>query len=63
MTISLTPFDCGELCHGNTWSVEDEGVLADQIARVAVGQARHVAKILAGRVGAASNHDRSAEYG
>jgi hypothetical protein len=48
MSITLTPFEHGELCHGSTWTVEDEDVLADQIARIALGQSRHVQKILAG---------------
>jgi hypothetical protein len=48
MSITLTPFEHGELCHGSTWTVEDEDVLADQIARIALGQSRHVQKVLAG---------------
>jgi hypothetical protein len=48
VTISLTPFVHGELCHGSTWSVEDQQKLADRIASVALGQSRHVQKILAG---------------
>lgn len=48
MSIKLTPFKHGTLCHGNTWIVEDESVLAQRIARVALGQARHIQKILAG---------------
>src|SRR5208337_3361298 len=48
MSIVLTPFEHGALCHGSTWSVEDEDVLADQIARIALGQSRHVQRILAG---------------
>jgi hypothetical protein len=48
MSITLTPFEHGELCHGSTWTVEDEDALADQIARIALGQSRHVQKILAG---------------
>ena len=48
MSIGLTPFDHGELCYGWSWTVQDEALLADQIARVALGQARHIAKILAG---------------
>ena len=48
MSIALTPFEHGALCHGSTWTVDDEDMLADQIARVALGQSRHVQKILAG---------------
>lgn len=38
----------GSLCHGSTWTVVDEDLLADQIARIALGQSRHVQRILAG---------------
>jgi hypothetical protein len=48
MSISLTPFNHDNLCYGSAWVVENEDVLADQIARVALGQSRHVQKILAG---------------
>lgn len=48
MTINLTPFKHEPLCYGHTWTVEDESVLAQRIARVALGQARHIQKILAG---------------
>ncbi|MET4349619.1 hypothetical protein [Bradyrhizobium sp. RT9a] len=39
MSIILTPFEHGALC--STRTVEDEDVLADQIARIALGQSRH----------------------
>jgi hypothetical protein len=48
MSINLTPFEHGVLCRGNTWVISDENVLAQQIARVALGQSRHVQRILAG---------------
>lgn len=48
MSILLTPFAHGELCHGSTWAVQDEGKLADQIAYVALGQSWHVQRIMAG---------------
>ena len=48
MTLALTSIDHGDLCHGWSWTVEDEDVLAEQVARIALGQYRHVAKILAG---------------
>lgn len=48
MPISLTPFKHKPLCVGNTWAVPDIGLLALNIARVAMGQSRHVQKILAG---------------
>jgi hypothetical protein len=47
MAIILTPFSVGELCDGCSWAVDNVDVLAEQIARVAVGQAEHVADILA----------------
>lgn len=44
------------MCHGSTWTVQDEGTLADQIASVAIGQSLHVQRILAGaNLGAAPN--------
>jgi len=48
MAITLTAFDHGALCHGASWTVADEALLAQQIARVALGQSYHVEKILAG---------------
>ncbi|WP_159839578.1 hypothetical protein [Burkholderia sp. 8Y] len=48
MPIDLTPFEHGTLCFGNTWSIADESALALNIARVALGQDRHIQKILAG---------------
>lgn len=47
MGILLTPFGANSLCEGCTWTVANIDLLADQIARVAVGQAEHVAEILA----------------
>lgn len=47
MAITLTPFSDGGLCDGCSWTVEDVEALAELIARVAVGQAEHVADILA----------------
>lgn len=46
MPISLTPINHKSLLHGYTWKVADEDRLAEFIARVAIGQARHVEKIL-----------------
>ena len=60
MSIGLTPFDHGDLCYGWSWTVPDEALLAGQIARVALGQARHVAKILAGAQLAAPQIEASA---
>jgi hypothetical protein len=48
MTLKLVPIDHGNLCHGWTWIIEDEDVLAERVARVVLGQYRHVAKILSG---------------
>lgn len=48
MTINITPYEHSELCHGNTWTVADLDTLAQQIAHVALGQSRHVQRILAG---------------
>ncbi len=46
MPIQLTPFDHKPLCYGYTWAINDETLLAEQIAYIALGQARHVQKIL-----------------
>jgi hypothetical protein len=48
MSIKLTPFSHDNLFFGDTWTVDDEGVLADQIAHVALGQSLHVQRILTG---------------
>ena len=48
MPIVLTPFAHGTLCHGYSWHISDERELATLVARVLMGQFRHVAKILAG---------------
>lgn len=48
MTLTLTQIDHGDLCHGWSWTVADEDALAEQVARITLGQYRHVARILAG---------------
>lgn len=46
MPISITPFTGDSEWEGCSWSVPSVDVLAENIARVAVGQAEHVALIL-----------------
>lgn len=46
MPIQLTKINNKSLLHGYTWKVADEQRLAELIAHVALGQARHVEKIL-----------------
>jgi hypothetical protein len=48
MTIVLTNFAEGTLCQGCAWTITDQLELAKRIAFVALGQSRHVAKILSG---------------
>jgi hypothetical protein len=48
MAVILTPFQHGDLCHGWSWTITDEDELARQIAITALGQSRHVERILAG---------------
>lgn len=48
MTLTLVPINHGTLCHGWAWTIEDEDVLAERVARLVLGQYRHVAKILSG---------------
>lgn len=48
MTLTLNKADAPKLCHGFDWVVADKDLLAEHVARLAVGQFRHVAKILHG---------------
>jgi hypothetical protein len=48
MTLLLTKVDASDICQGSDWAVEDQDALAEHVARIAVGQYRHVAKILTG---------------
>lgn len=48
MPLTLIPISHGTLCHGSRWTVADQGDLAGKVARLALGQARHVAAIMAG---------------
>jgi len=48
MPLTLIPISHGTLCHGSRWTVADEDDLAGKIARLALGQARHVEAILTG---------------
>lgn len=51
MTITLHAIDHHTLCHGWSWTIDDEDVLAERVARIALGQSRHVAQILDGLSG------------
>ena len=53
MTITLTPYVQGTLCHGNAWTIVNEDDLAQLVARLLLGQYRHVARIIAGAGGKA----------
>jgi hypothetical protein len=48
MPISLQYYDHPTVCRSRAWTVTDENLLSEQIARVALGQSRHVQKIIAG---------------
>lgn len=48
MTLTLQKVSSPDLCDGSEWVVVDEDALAVRVARIAVGQYRHVAKILLG---------------
>lgn len=48
MTLILTAVDHENLCHGWLWEIADEDRLVEDVARVALGQYRHVERILAG---------------
>lgn len=47
MPLTLTPVVHAALCHGARWTVADEDELARMVGRIALGQSRHVAAILA----------------
>lgn len=48
MSLILTPVSHGDLCHGYSWEVDDFDLLVERVARVAMGQYRHVSQILEG---------------
>jgi hypothetical protein len=48
VALVLEPIEHQDLCHGWAWTIADEDALAKQVAHVALGHYRHVAKILAG---------------
>ena len=48
MTLVVKQIDHDELCHGFEWVVDDIDALAERIARIAMGQYRHVAQVLEG---------------
>lgn len=48
MTLSLRATDHDQLCHGWSWEIEDEEELVDQVARVTLGQYRHISRVLQG---------------
>lgn len=47
MSLKITPIDHDDLCFGWQWSISDEKALSAQVAAIAMGQYRHVARILA----------------
>lgn len=53
MTLTLKAVDHEDLCHGWSWEIHDEDQLVEDVARVALGQYRHVERILAGVTGGA----------
>jgi len=48
MTLVLTPIVHDEVCHGHAWAVDNIDVLVERVARVAMGQYRHVSQVLEG---------------
>lgn len=52
MPITIVPFTEDPICGGHQWTVDNVDNLALQIARVAIGQSRHVKKIIEGYSGA-----------
>ena len=48
MTLTLIATNHDDLCHGWSWEIVDENQLVEDVALVALGQYRHVSKILVG---------------
>lgn len=46
MPLSFTPMSSGNYWHGATWSVDNKDMLAEMIARIAIGQSRVVGRVL-----------------
>jgi len=61
MTLTLEKVISPDLCEGSEWVVADEDALAEHVARIAVGQYRHVAKILLGEGARAAAVNQSAK--
>lgn len=61
MTLTLEKVNSPDLCDGSEWVVADEDALAEHVARIAVGQYRHVAKILLGEGATAATVTQSAK--
>ena len=61
MTLTLEKVSSPNLCEGSEWVVADEDALAEHVARIAVGQYRHVAKILLGEGATAAVVTQSAK--
>jgi hypothetical protein len=60
MSINLTPFQVTGLCQGSTWTVPNVSDLAEHIARIAVGQADHVAQVLSSAAGVTAKTNKKA---
>ena len=61
MTLMLEKVSSPDLCDGSEWVVADQDALAEHVARIAVGQYRHVAKILLGEGATAAAVTQSAK--
>ena len=46
MPISFTPISNGKLWKGHDWSIDSDNELAELVARIALGQYRHVLNVL-----------------
>lgn len=47
--VEITPVNGGNACRGWSWKITDQDKLAEMVARIAIGQYRHMEKILSGR--------------
>lgn len=61
MPLTLNGIVVPNLCQGSEWAIADDALLAEYVARIAVGQCRHVARIPASQDASAASVDQAAK--
>ena len=61
VTLALQKVTTSTLCEGSEWVVVDQDALAEQVARIAVGQFSHVSRILLGEAATATKVRQAAK--